>query len=558
MLAGIWQELLGIERVGRDDHFFELGGHSLLVVTLVERLRQCGMALTMRSVFQSPVLWQLASTVVFGEDVETFSVPANRITRDTVHITPDLLPLVALSQSEIDRVLAAVPGGAANVQDIYPLSPLQEGILFHHLLADQADAYQLRTLLAFDARSELDAFAVAFAQVIARHDILRSAVHWEGLGRPVQAVWRNAKLPLVEMAAQAGSDAVERLRAVSHPLHFKLDVRQAPMIHGHVAQQGERGEWLLMLSYHHMVSDHITLALIVEEVQAILAGRVAELPTPIPYRNFIAQVNAIPPAEHEQYFRRVLGGLESPTAPFGILDTLGDGSDVTETSLALDAELDAAIRACARDFKVTPAALFHLAYAKVLASFSGNDDVVFGTVLSGRLQGGAEAGRILGMFVNTLPLRVSLGQSLQSAVEQVQAALHELIEHEQASLAMAQRCSDIAAPLPLFTTILNYRHNDVAEISPELAAGLVANWHGMRMLGGEERTNYPISLSVEDNADSFALTEQCTARIEPGCIARAMLTTLQNMVDALRHEPAMPLTGIRSMPQAEYVMVTRT
>ncbi|WP_241538052.1 phosphopantetheine-binding protein, partial [Xenorhabdus sp. KJ12.1] len=140
-LAQIWQELLGLEQVGRHDHFFELGGHSLITVSLIERLRCRGYALDVRSVFSAPRLTDMAQTIQTQQNIPDSVVPPNRISADCTVITPDLLPLVTLSQEEIDIIVATVPDGAANVQDIYPLSPLQEGILFHHQLQESGDAY---------------------------------------------------------------------------------------------------------------------------------------------------------------------------------------------------------------------------------------------------------------------------------------------------------------------------------------------------------------------------------------------------------------------------------
>ncbi|MCZ4093489.1 phosphopantetheine-binding protein [Ensifer psoraleae] len=135
-LAAIWAELLGIERVGRHDHFFELGGHSLLAVQLMERLRRQSLGVEVRTLFARPVLCDLAASLGSHHEVV---VPANRISEESTAITPQMLPLIDLTQEEIDRVVSTVPGGVGNIQDIYGLSPLQDGILFHHLLATEGD-----------------------------------------------------------------------------------------------------------------------------------------------------------------------------------------------------------------------------------------------------------------------------------------------------------------------------------------------------------------------------------------------------------------------------------
>jgi arthrofactin-type cyclic lipopeptide synthetase A len=114
-LAQIWAEVLQVERVGRHDHFFELGGHSLLAVMLIERMRQLDLSSDVRVLFSQPTLAALAASVGSGREIE---VPANRIAADCTHITPTMLPLVQLQQMDIERIVASVPGGAANVQDI--------------------------------------------------------------------------------------------------------------------------------------------------------------------------------------------------------------------------------------------------------------------------------------------------------------------------------------------------------------------------------------------------------------------------------------------------------
>src|SRR6185437_2912870 len=140
-------------------------------------------------------------------------------------ITPAMLTLVDLTQAQIDRIVATVPQGSDNVHDIYPLAPLQEGILFHHLLATEGDPYLSRAGIAFDSRQRLDQFISALQQVIDRHDILRTAILWQELPRPIQVVYRKAVLPLTELQCEAGSNALEQLLALTDPSHVRLDLQ---------------------------------------------------------------------------------------------------------------------------------------------------------------------------------------------------------------------------------------------------------------------------------------------------------------------------------------------
>ncbi|MBV9300897.1 MAG: amino acid adenylation domain-containing protein, partial [Acidobacteriaceae bacterium] len=208
------------------------------------------------------------------------------------------------------------------------------------------------------------------------------------------------------------------------------------------------------------------------------------------------------------------------------------------------------LRGQARRLGVSAASLCHLAWAQVLAKVSGREDVVFGTVVFGRMQGGEGADRVMGLFINTLPVRIQVGsEGVESAVRRVQGLLADLMRHEHASLALAQRCSAVPAPAPLFSALLNYRHSPGAvQGRPEEAAEA---WAGMRMLRGEERTNYPFTLSVDDLGESLSLVAQTPASIGPLRICEFMRTALGSLTEALETAPGKEVRTLKVLPEAE-------
>ncbi|MEG7392469.1 amino acid adenylation domain-containing protein [Serratia marcescens] len=544
LLAGIWRELLGIERVGRHDNFFELGGHSLLAVKLMAQLRRVGLSAGVQTLFTAPTLSTLAQTLVTQQEV---SVPANGILPGCVAITPEMLPLATLSQPEIDAVVAQVPGGVANVQDIYALSPLQEGILFHHLLAERGDPYQLSAVLRFDSRARLDAWLAAMQQVIDRHDILRTAFITQGVSSPVQVVWRKAQLSLRELRLNPAEGEIgSRLTALFDPRRVRPDLTRAPLL-SFVAAQGEEGSWCVLQQWHHLIGDHSTLAVMQEEINLILAGRGDELAKAPPFRNAVAQARlGVSKAEHERFFRTMLADIDEPSLPFGLSDVHGEGRDISTAHLALPPALNQQLRRQARRLGVSLASLCHLAWAQVLARATGRDEVVFGTVLLGRMQAGDGAERALGLFINTLPLRLDVNEvGAESAVLQAHIRLSGLLAHEHAPLALAQRSSGVAAGTPLFSALLNYRHNSGEDTALPT---------GVTLLDSQERTNYPFVLSVEDGGDSLGLTAQVRQPIEAQRVCGYMAQALSVLAQALEQAPQTPVCELEVMPDEEYAL----
>ncbi|HEV3050026.1 MAG TPA: amino acid adenylation domain-containing protein, partial [Longimicrobium sp.] len=547
VLAGIWAEVLGVGRVGRWDHFFELGGHSLLAIRLIGRMRSAGLYTDVRALFTTPVLAELALAV--GGASTEMEVPANGIPEGSGFIAPEMLPLVDLTQVEIDRIVAGVPGGAANVQDIYPLAPLQEGILFHHLLSQEGDPYLLSTVTEFDTRARLEEYLAALQAVIDRHDILRTAVAWEGLREPVQVVLRHAPLVVEEVEIDAGATAGEELWRRYDPRHYRMDLRRAPLLQACIAEDRARGRWLLLMLTHHLTSDHESLEVLQEELSAHLRGLESELPAPLPFRNYVAQARlGVSGEEHERFFSGMLQDVEEPTAPYGMLDVWGEGRGIGEARLAVSGDVAARLRRRARALGVSAASLCHLAWAQVLARISGRSDVVFGTLLFGRMQGGEGADRVMGPLINTLPVRIGVGdEGVEAAVRRTHTLLADLLRHEHASLSLAQRCSGVAAPAPLFTSLLNYRHGGGTKHTQQ--AGQPRE--GVRGIHAQERTNYPVALAVDDMGEDFSLVAQVAAPADAERVCRMMHTALERLVEALEVAPGRAIGSLDVLSEAE-------
>jgi amino acid adenylation domain-containing protein len=548
LLAGIWQELLRTERVGRHDNFFELGGHSLLVVQMLERLRQAGLSADVSRVFASPTLAQMASSLT-NEPLEQNDVPTNPIPLGSEAITPQMLTLVALEVAHIDRIVQSVPGGAANIQDIYPLAPLQEGMLFHRLLNDnRGDCYVLPMLFSLTSQARLKDLIRALQEVIDRHDILRSAMHWEGLPRPVQVVYRQATLPVEELVLVRDRDPVEQLKEHMRPERQKLELHRAPLLRLQVAASPLSERWYALLQIHHLVRDDESLRILIAEVMTCVDGGAQSLPAPGSYRNHVARVLAYARTHHaETFFRRKLGDIDGPTIAFGLSDVHEDGSRQLEARRTLESALSKRIRLQAQRFGVSAATLFHAVWALVVSCTSGRDDVVYGTVLLGRMHGGLGPQRILGMCMNTVPLRLRLRDvAVKGLVEQAQRELVELFGHEQASLAEAQRCSGNSDSGQLFNTLLNYLPSvSIDETKrPKMAAGI-------QVLASQEWTNYPIALTVDDQAEGFDLTMQTDDRIDPWRMLGYTATAIQSLVDALETAPQTSALSLQVLPDPE-------
>lgn len=474
--------------------------------------------------------------------------PPNLIPSECDSIKPAMLTLVELNQRQIDGLVQTVPGGARNVQDIYPLTPLQEGLLFHNLMSKQSDGYIWSTLLHVQSRTQVDELIRALQTAIDRHDVLRSAMFWEQLPRPVQVVYRTALLPVEELTLSGDRCAINQLQERAAAGAERWDLRQAPLIRLLIALDPSGPGWYALWQLHHVVCDYGSLLTVTAECVAYLNGCPDKIPVQGGFRDHVAHVLADTMTRNaEEFFRNKFSEISEPTAPFNLLDVHGDGTRIAEASQELESTFGNDIRKQARSLGVSSARLFHAAWGLVVARSSGRNDVVFGTVLRTAERKSAQHQASVGMFINTLPLRLRLqGVTAAELIALTQRELAELLQYKQFPLAVAQRASGILGSAPLFTTLLNFRHT---------TSDSRADWTsvvGIQVVPAPgARTNYPITLTVDDSGDVFSLTAQTDGQLDPQRVLAYLSTATQSLLDALQRAPSEPALRLTVLPESE-------
>ncbi|KAF9903897.1 hypothetical protein EC991_003234, partial [Linnemannia zychae] len=560
-LAAIWAELLPVKHISRNDSFFALGGHSLLAARMLHDIKRIGLTVSVQTLFKFPTLSALTQEL---REHQVSTVPPNLITSKTTTLTPEILPLIELTQSDIDYIVKCVPGGVSNIQDIYPLSPLQDGILFHHLLATKGDPYLLTSTMAFESRELLDRYLYAFQRVVDRHDILRTAVLWEGLSTPAQVVCRSVPLPVLELTLDPADGPIkEQLDHRFSPKHYRIDLTQAPLLQ-FIAAKDANEQWLLVQLLHHLTGDHDSAEEMNIEIKAFMDGLGDSLQVPRPFRELIAQSRQKSSHEaDERFFKEMLEDVDEPTLPFGLTAVYNGGTEVTESHQLLPQSLNSRLRMQAKKLGVGLATLCHVAWAQVLARTSGTQRVVFGTVLFGRMQANSGSGSAsLGLSINTLPFRCDIDErGIRECIQDTHSRLIALLEHEHASLAMAQQCSSVPAGTSLFSGLLNYRHTSLPSNGPTTSGTEFVSeeerfhYPGVELLSSQERTNYPLSLSVEDFGTALGLTVQAMHPVDPARVCRYVGQAMESLVEALETLSEVSIRQLETLPVEECQML---
>ena len=521
-LAALWERLLNVPLVGRHDNFFKLGGSSISAVSLAEVLNGEGYKLDLGAIFDVPTVAQMAS--VLGR---TPTLNADE---------PSLRPL----STDFVHIRACVAEGPERIQDVYPLTPLQQGILFHHLRSEVGDPYVVSGMLRFTDRLALEGYLSALGEVVLRHGVLRSMLLWQGVSEPFQIVLRRiAWTPDVVTLSSQGPAAQAELLERSESAKHRMDLREAPWFRVSVAEDRADSSWLMLFRLHHIAGDGETLRAIQAEIRAFVTGKGDALAPPQEFRDFVAASrSAQRTRDDKEFFAALLGDFRRPSAPYGILDIHSSRASAHLFSLRLEPHLVARIRGAARRTGVTHSSLLHVAWACVVARLSGQSDVTFGTVLQARNCGIVNNGTMLGPGINTLPFRLQVERSsIEHSVRAAQDLLGKLLSHAHAALTRVQDCSAVGRPAPLFTALLNCRRR-----VPSARQG--DPWETVRELDASNCTNYPIALIVDDWGQWMDCEAQTHPLLNPMDVCGVMERTIRALVGALEQAP---MTSVESI-----------
>ncbi|HEX8149381.1 MAG TPA: amino acid adenylation domain-containing protein [Pyrinomonadaceae bacterium] len=442
-----------------------------------------------------------------------------------------------------------------STEDMYPLSPLQQGMLFHSLYAPESGVYCTQFVCAVEL-ADAGAFERAWQQVVDRHGVLRTAFAWQNLRRPLQVVGRGVRLPSehLDWRGLPEGEARERLEEYLRAERRRGYVlSKAPLTRIAFIRTGEQ-TYRFVWNHHHMLLDGWSVALLIKEVfafyEAFRRGQPLQLPQPPPYRDYIAWVQQQDASRGESFWRETLAGFRAPT-PLGIDEAPGrppSQEDVYHTEeMHLPEPLTAALRTFSKRHGLTLNTLAQGAWALLLSRYSGQEDVVFGVTVSGRSSSLAGVESMVGLLINCLPLRLRVppSASLLPWLKGVQAGQVRLRQFEFSTLTDVQRWSEVPAGLPLFESFLVFENYPV-----DSSIGAQAHALGLRELRDVSYTNVPLHIRIMPGPTLLLHVTYDGRRLPPARVRR-LLGHFRGLFESMVAEPAQTLGALPPTPESE-------
>lgn len=463
-LAEIWTRVIDVEPIGVEDNFFAIGGDSVMSIQIAAQAAQAGLNMTPRMLFLYPTIATLARHI--GKPLRA-PAAIGAFSSAQLLSADDRQQLVSLvGEQEF-----------ASWEDVFPLSPTQAGMLYQTLASEEPGVYIGQAKWVLRGEVNLAKLQEAYAKLVERHAVLRTRVLWEGLSEPVQAINQpgHCAVEALDWRTMSASELEEQFKLLwQSNWDVGFDLGAGPPIKLTLVVAPDDKVFVLW-STHHLLFDGWSATPLFSEwltlYDGLLTGELPQLEKPVPYADFIRWQRSQDPSAALDFWRTRLEGLEAGTQlPVGQLSR-GSTSRRSHHSVVLDRACSRSLRQLASSCRVTLNALFQTAWGLLLSRYCRQSDVVFGATFSGRNGGLAGVDRMIGLFINTLPVRMDIDEnaSLESWLAQVQANLLAAIEYEHAPLAKVQRMTQLDPAEILFDSIL------VFENFPELIESVCPN-----------------------------------------------------------------------------------
>ncbi|MEV6280757.1 non-ribosomal peptide synthase/polyketide synthase [Nocardia sp. NPDC051832] len=477
-------------------------------------------------------------------------------TPDAGGLTPSDLPLVRLGQNDIDGLEARYPG----LVDVWPLTPMQAGLLFHQALADPgSDAYHMQVVFGLTGAVEPERMRVAGQGLLDRYPNLRAGFTPGPHGRPVQVVVPGVELPwravdLRHLDAEHREAAEQRLLAEDQCEHF--DLAAPPLLRLTLVRlTDERSK--LVLTTHHVLTDGWSLPLMIRELLRLYAsdGVAADSPQPPSYREFLTWLDEQDSEAGAEAWRRELDGVTEPTLLASSVrgGAAADAAEVERFEVPLSAEIGAAINRRAAELGVTVNTVVQAAWGIQLAAVTGRHDVTIGATVSGRPPAIPGVDAMIGLFINTVPVRVRFGprDTLAELLTDVQARQTALLDHHHVGLSEIHQAAGVSV---LFDTLIAF------ESYPVDRAGIaeVTDASGLAItdLRPNAATHYPLTVIAGAEPTLTLYLEYRTDDVDRAGV-EAMAGRLVRILRQVVADPAAPVASIDLLGADERDLVLR-
>lgn len=529
IIADIWKQVLGRDSIGTADNFFDLGGDSIAAIQIAAGCRTVGLNITPMQLFEHPTIGQLAASLA-----RTGGVPRS------------------VSDSKEGATPTAVQPAAGVEQ--YPLTPLQQGLLFHCLSSRGERLYTSELVLTLASDFDPDAFARAWQRVVDRHSIFRTAFRWDHDGEPVQVVLPHVAVHIhrEDWSNLTAADQMERLERYSAAVQRAgIDLTQAPLMRiALMTLPGGRYQYIWI--YHHLVMDGWSEAILADELtayyEAFRQGRECTRPVPAPYREYVEWLRRKDSSDGETFWLKYLRGFRKPTALPG---QVAEAVDVDSppawdaVQVAISTAESEALQALSRRERLTLNTIVQGAWALVLGEYGGDTDVVFGATVVVRPPELPRLNSTIGLFLNTLPVRVRLSSNATALawLWELQRDQFEMREHSHIPLVRVQSWSEVPKGTALFETFIGFQNPALTHAGrstgPTVSPFVVESGS---FRGGW--TNYALSVDVELHEEILLTISFDKRRLTAG-LARQVLACLQAALSTIATRPTATVGSLR-------------